>query len=192
MTWPTKKLGEKISFIWRKKYLELFIVIAALGTPILYCSNSQINDYLIFYTLVVILWYSRETMDLKRNSSKELDRLRVEHKTNLRPYLRIQKKTGENKPQLVNVGKGVAVHLRSIYKQGKYEVKLPRITAMAAAPESVAEGLTPLKLGIDFESDQDCIIEILYNDIEGRNYHAVFKRNSDFNDKFEIVEQKEI
>jgi len=63
---------------------------------------------------------------------------------------------------------------------------------MAAAPESVTEGLTPAKLGINFDSDEECMIEIFYNDIEGRNYHVIFKRNSDYNDKFEIVEQKEI
>jgi len=63
---------------------------------------------------------------------------------------------------------------------------------MAAAPGSVTEGLTPARLGINFDSDEECLIEINYNDIERRNYYAAFRRNSDYNDKFEIVEQKEI
>lgn len=180
-----------LDFIWRKKYLWLIFGAGLIGALYLIVTNSSKNDHLIFYTLLVIFWYSRETMDLKQISNKHIDRLRVEHKTNLRPYLRLQKKTGENKLQLVNEGKGIAVNLRSIYKRGKQKVHLPGITAMAAAPGSVTEGLTPARLGIDFDSNEDCLVEIKYNDIEGRNYHAIFKRNSDYNDKFEIVEQRE-
>lgn len=186
-------LKEKMNSIWGKKYLELFFCLALFGSlllKILFWAN--LNELLIFNTLIAILWYSRETMDLKKIASRQVDRLRVEHKTNMRPYLRLQKKEGENKLQLVNEGKGVAVNLRSLYKKGDQEIKLPGITAMAATPNSITEGLTPARLGIDFDSDQDCIVEIKYNDIERRNYHAIFKRNSDYNDKFEIVEQKEI
>ncbi len=92
----------------------------------------------------------------------------------------------------MNEGKGVAVNLRSVYEGGVDSIKLPGITAMAAAPDSVTEGLTPARLGIDFESDVDCSIKIDYNDIEGRNYRVVFKRSSDYNDRFEIIEQKEV
>lgn len=186
-------LVEKINFIWSKKYLSLFLGIALFGSLLLKLfSRASLNDLLLFNTLIAILWYSRETMDLKRIANKQTYHLRIEHKTNLRPYLRLQKKTGENKLQLVNEGKGVAVNLRSIYRKGEHEVQLPGITAMAAAPGSVTEGLTPARLGIDFDSDEDCQIEINCNDIEKRNYRAVFKRNADYNDKFEIVEQREI
>lgn len=189
----TNWLVEKINFIWRKKYLWLFLGIALFGSLLLkLLSRASLNDLLLFNTLIAILWYSRETMDLKRIANKQTDHLRIEHKTNLRPYLRLQKKTGENKLQLVNEGEGVAVNLRSIYKKSGQEVRLPGITAMTAAPNSVTEGLTPARLGINFDSDENCLIEIKYNDIEGRNYHAIFKRNSDYNDKFEIIEQKEI
>lgn len=186
-------LVEKINFTWRKKYLWLFLGLAFFGSLLLWkFLGAKLSDLLIFNTLIAILWYSRETMDLKQISNKQIYHLRVEHKTNLRPYLRLQKKTGENKLQLVNEGKGVAVNLRSLYKKENREVRLPGITAMAAAPNSFTEGLTPARLGIDFDSDEDCLIEINYNDVEGRNYRAVFKRNADYNDKFEITEQKEV
>lgn len=186
-------LVEKINFIWRKKYLWLFTVIALLGSCLLgQFFKANLNDLLLFNTLIAILWYSRETMDLKQISNKQVYHLRKEHKTNLRPYLRLQKKTGENVLQLVNEGKGVAVNLRSVYKKDGHEVQLPGITAMASAPNSFTEGLTPARLGINFDSDENCQIEINYNDVESRNYHAVFKRNADYNDRFEIVEQKEI
>lgn len=179
--------------IWRKKYLHLFTVMAFLGTWLLWqFFKASLSDLLLFNTLVAILWYSRETMDLKQISNKQIYQLRQEYKTNLRPYLRLQKKEGENKLQLVNEGTGVAVNLRSFYKANGNQIKLPGITAMAAKPNSVTEGLTPARLGIDFDSDKNCLIEINYNDIEGRNYHAIFKRNPDYNDKFEILEQKEI
>lgn len=186
-------LIEKINFIWRKKYLWFFVCLGLSGSFVLYrFFKANLNDLLIFNTLVAILWYSRETMDLKQIANKQTNHLRIEHKTNLRPYLRFQKKTGENKLQLVNEGKGVAVNLRSVYKKDGNVIQLPGITAMASAPNSVTEGLTPARVGIDFDCDDDCLIEINYNDVEERNYHAVFKRNPDYNDKFEIVEQKEI
>lgn len=181
-----------LDFIWRKKYLWLLFCVGLISSLYLIITESSKNDHLIFYTLLVIFWYSRETMDLKQISNKQTERLRIEHKTNLRPYLRIQKKEGENKILLVNEGKGVAVNLRSTYKRNNYKVELPGITAMAAAPGSFTEGLTSSKLGINFDSDEECIIEIFFNDIEMRNYHAIFKRNFDYNDKFEIIEQKEI
>lgn len=182
-----------VNNIWRKKYLQLFIAMSLIGSGVLwYFAKASLSDLMLFNTLVAILWYSRETMDLKQISNKQIYQLRQDYKTNLRPYLRLQKKEGENKLQLVNEGTGVAVNLRSFYKANGSQFKLPGITAMAAKPSSVTEGLTPARLGIDFDSDKDCLIEINYNDIEGRNYHAIFKRNPDYNDKFEILEQKEI
>lgn len=188
-----KSMKDRIHNIWRKKYFEFFIMMAIIGSGLFwYFLKASLSDLLLFNTLVAILWYSRETMDLKQISNKQIYQLRQDYKTNLRPYLRLQKKEGENKLQLVNEGKGVAINLRSVYKNDKQKVRLPGITAMAAAPNSVTEGLTPARLGIDFDSDADCLIEINYNDIEWRNYRATFKRNSDYNDKFEILEQKEV
>ena len=186
-------LNGKINYIWSKKYKEFFIVAALLGSVVIkFFFYANLSDFLLFYTLIAVLWYSRETMDLKNISNKQIYHLRVEHKTNMRPYLRLQKKEGENKLQLVNEGKGVAVNLRSFYKKQGKEIILPGITAMAAAPNSVTEGLSPARLGINLDSVEDYKIEIKYRDIEGRNYHAIFKRNSDYNDKFDIFEQKEV
>lgn len=183
---------EKIYFIWRKKYLELFLVITAIGTFILPFFQSKLNDFLIFYTLVVLLWYTRETMDLKRNSNKELDRLRIEHKTNLRPYLRLQK-GGNRGLILVNEGKGVAVNLRPTYKGYGTTREFLRIPAMAAAPGSVTESFVPRDPDLDLDpSVAQFSIEVSYNDIEKRNYLAVFNSNSLFNDGFEIIKQEEV
>ena len=142
------------------------------------------SGWILWFTAFVITRYTKETYYLKKLAQKE-------NITSIRPYLRIQKKPGENRLQLVNEGKGVAVNLRSIYKKGNQRIQLPGITAMAVAPESMTEGLSPSKLGIDFDSDDDCSIEIDYEDIEGRRYFAIFKRNTDYNDKFEIVVQRE-
>ncbi len=193
MTWPTKKLGEFVNFIWRKKYPETFVAIAIVGTLVFPCLGAKLNDFLIFYTLLAVLWYTRETMDLKRNSNKELYYLRVEHKTNLKPYLRLQ--AGGNRGLiLVNEGKGVAVNLRPKYKSnigGNRD--LLKIPAMAAAPNSVTESFVPK--GSDLELNPNLLgftIEIAYNDIEGRNYLVVFKSNPLFNDGFEIIKQEEV
>ena len=191
-----KKLEQFFSLVWGKKYLGFFMFIAFLGSGLIIIIKSSLtsslNDILLFNTLVVIFWYSRETMELKHIANKQVSHLRTEHKTNMRPYLRLQKKEGENKLQLVNEGKGVAVNLRSVYEKDRVKTQMPGITAMAAAPNSMTEGLSPARLGIDFESEDECLIEIKYRDIEGRNYRGVFKRNSEYNDKFEIIEQKEV
>lgn len=147
--------------------------------------DTFLQGWILWFTSFVLVRYTKETYWLKNLAQKQ-------NITSIRPYLRLQKKTGENKLQLVNEGKGVAVNLQSVYKNNNQDEQLPYITAMAAAPNSVTEGLTPARLGINFDSDEDCLIEIKYKDIEARNYHAIFKRNSDYNDKFEIMEQKEI
>lgn len=185
-------LIEKINFIWRKKYLELFLFLAMIGTLTMFFFQPKLNDFLIFYTLIAILWYTRETMDLKRNSNKELYYLRVEHKTNLRPYLRLQK-GGTRGLILVNEGKGIAVNLKPIYKSGLIKRNFLKVSAMASAPGSITESFVPPNLGAELDpSVTNFIIEITYNDIEKRNYLATFKSNTLFNDGFEIVDQKEI
>lgn len=146
--------------------------------------KDAIQSLILWFTAFVIVRYTKETYYLKKLAQKQ-------NITSIRPYLRLQKKAGENKLQLVNEGKGIAVNLRSVYKKVDQKVSLPSITAMAAAPGSFTEGLTPTRLGIDFDSDADCSIEIDHEDIEGRKYYVIFKRNADYNDKFEIVEQKE-
>lgn len=146
--------------------------------------TTTLQVWVLWFTAFIILRYTKETYYLKKLAQKQ-------NITSIRPYLRLQKKTGENKLQLVNEGKGVTVNLRSVYKKDNQQTQLPHITAMAAAPNSVTEGLTPSSLGIDFDSDEDCLIEIEYEDIEGRQYYVIFKRNADYNDKFEIVKQQE-
>ncbi len=193
MTWLTKKVEEQIGFIWRKKYLETLFAASIIGTPVLFYLCSRVSDFLIFYTLLAILWYTRETMDLKRNSSKELYHLRVEHKTNLRPYLRLQS-GGQRGLILVNEGKGVAVNLRPVYESGTSGTRdLLKVPAMAAAPNSVTESFVPKGFALNLNPNLvQFTIEIAYNDIEGRNYLAVFKSNPLFNDGFEIIKQEEV
>src|SRR6266404_4823371 len=166
--WPV----EKINFIWRKKYKQTFIIVGIVGTPILYFLCASISDYLLFYTLVVIFWYSRETMDLKQIANKQTQHLRIEHKTNLRPYLRLQK-GGMRGLILVNEGKGVAVNLKSEYKGYGVTREFLKIPAMAAAPQSKTESFVPQNSDLDLDpSVTEFTIEITYNDIENRNYRA--------------------
>ena len=191
-----EKLGEfmlKINYLWRKKYLWLFLSISLVGTLMLgLLFKAKLNELLVFNTLIVIFWYSRETMDLKRISNKQIERLRIEHKTNLRPYLRLQK-GGERGLILVNEGKGVAVNLRPVYKNDGETREFLKVPAMAAAPGSITESFIPKDLGLELDpSVAEFTIEIAYNDIEKRNYLAVFKSNTLFNDGFEIIEQKEV
>lgn len=192
----TKKLEEiklKIIYFWKKKYLWIFLGISLLGSLLLrFLFEAKLNDLLIFNTLIVIIWYSRETMDLKQISNKQIDRLRIEHKTNLRPYLRLQK-GGNTGLILVNEGKGIAVNLRPVYKSNNQKRELLKIPAMSSSPGSITESFVPKNSGLELDpSAKEFTIEIAYNDIEKRNYLAVFKSNTLFNDGFEIIKQEEI
>lgn len=184
----------EIDFLWRKKYIWLILYLAILGALIINIFlKVTLNDYLVYFTFWVVFWYSRETMDLKQISNKQTEHLRIEHKTNLRPYLRLQK-GGERGLILVNEGKGVAVNLRPIYKNdGGVTREFLQIPAMAAAPGSWTESFVPIGFDLGLNpSIGNFTVEINYNDIEERNYYVVFKSNPLFNDGFEIIRQEEI
>jgi len=183
-------MKNKISFIWQKKYKEALVLIAVIGSIIMglfFCAS--LNEILLFITLVVIFWYSRETMDLKQISNKQINHLRIEHKTNLRPYLRLQK-GGNTGLILVNDGKGVAVNLRPMYK-GAVSKEFLRIPAMSVS--GVTQSFVSKYLGLELNPVKaNFNIEIAYKDIENRNYIAIFKSNPLFNDGFEILKQEEV
>jgi hypothetical protein len=186
------RIGSKVDILWRKKYLKVLVVLAVFGTPALVLMSRDINSILVFYTLIAIIWYSRETMDLKRISNKQFDLLRIEHKTSLRPYLRLQKETSSSLI-LVNEGKGVAVNLKTAYISNSIRKELLAVPAMSASPGSLTRSFIPRDLGLELDPyKEEFTVEIFYNDIEGRNYKAVFRSNTLFNDGFEIVKQEEV
>lgn len=179
-------MKEKINFIWQKKYKEALALIAIIGSIIIFFCSS-FDNVLLFVTLVVVFWYSRETMDLKQISNKQVDHLRKEHKTNLRPYLRLQSE--DNSLVLINDGKGVAVNLEPTYK-GSTDKNFLRIPAMSIG--GVTRSFVPMHFGMELNPKiNDYTVEIKYKDVENRNYIAVFKSNSLFNDGFEIIRQEE-
>ncbi len=181
-----------IDYLWRKEYLAILFFLATLITIALILFGANLSDFILSYTGIVILWYTRETMDLKKISNKELVELRKQSITGIRPYLRLQKKAGENRLQLVNEGKGVAVNLKPVYKSDSEEKEMLKIPAMAAAPNSITESFAPARLGLELDpSSNSFTVEIKYEDIEKRKYVAIFKSNIEFNDGFEIVKQTE-
>ena len=186
------KISSFMNYAWKKRYLRLFFGVAIIGTAVLVALSAKLSDYLLFYTLVVVFWYSRETMDLKQISNKQVERSRTEHKTNLRPYLRLQK-GGERGLILVNEGKGIAVNLRPVYKSKEVIREFLKIPAMAAAPNSITQSFVPRGFGSELDPGIASFeVEVKFNDIEKRNYIAVFKSNNLFNDGFEIHKQEEI
>jgi hypothetical protein len=179
----------------------IFGAIVVLGSFLL----SHFNNYIIqlltiiilYLTLLAIVWYSWETRQLKIETRRmrkwaEADNflLKKQNKTNIRPYLRLQKIEGVNgKLRLVNEGKGVAVSLELGYKKGRNKVGEGSITAMAAAPSS----WTDIHKGeISLDPKDGCSIDVRYKDIEGHNYMAIFMVDTSFNDGFEIAKQEEV
>ncbi len=102
-----------IDHAWRKEYKTLFIALALIISPFILAFESGVNDLLIFYTLVALLWYARETMDLKDISNKQIKELRKSEMNKFLPILRPLESNdlypdGSCYVGFRNIGKGIA------------------------------------------------------------------------------------
>ncbi len=86
---------KKLNYLWKKKYVNLLFAIggllsfALLFTQVIWLKKlpnygSYVSDYLLLWTGIIIIWYTRETRDLKRISNKQLEESR---KTRLNDFL---------------------------------------------------------------------------------------------------------
>lgn len=187
-----KKLGQiilKISYLWRKKYLLLFFGASLLGTLLFWrFFEANLNDLLIFNTLIAILWYSRETMDLKRNSNKEIKMLREAEMNKMMPILlfregaRLHKDGNLSDFQIRNIGSGVAkdikVILASVEVEGNFN--LAPVDSRQIKVENHKENIVDsIK-----QSPNKIYMEIRYKDIYERRFRTVeiiFTRDNDGN-----------
>lgn len=99
--------------LWRKEYKTLFVTLALITSPFILVFGGGINELLLFYTLVALLWYARETMDLKNISNKEIVELRKSEMNKFLPIIVPDinsdiLKNGRTYIAITNIGKGIA------------------------------------------------------------------------------------
>jgi len=174
--------------------------------------NEFITAFILWFTAVVVLDYTKETHDLKENSVRQIHESRKQYDYEMSPYLRLQW-VGSSASifQIVNDGKGIAVNVEfepfsfiDDKEKSTFKIKSrPLIVGghgySDIGREEIIEGYKGL-LGKDSsfygylgsKIDLGFFIQVKYKDFEGHSYIAVFKSNPNYNDKFEIVEQKRI
>ena len=155
-----------------------------------------INSILIFLTLLAIIWYSWETLQLKKEAQKQ-------NKTSIQPYLSLLiwfDKARREKLLIRNVGKGIATRVsfklldwKGGYAVGGFDKGFKFYIIPALTPKgSTTSFLDAHRHFSPVLGDKENYYSLLvsYLDIEGNYYYAIFKTNLDYNDKFEIIEQK--
>ncbi len=171
-------------------YIFLFLIFIFSIIDFLYCKFFLIilANLLLFWTLIVIFWYSYETLRLRRESQKQ-------NVTSIRPYLNLYWSKSRQKLIIRNIGKGIAVGVsvklldypKDFYYDQAIFHKVLALSSGGGETGNFTDShrlLSPMS-GISYS------IEVLFTDMEGNHYRAIFKTNTDYNDKFEIIEQKE-
>jgi|SRR3989344_6444066 len=192
----TRGMG-KIIFKWLNFLIPaiiLFIFIVSLD-PLL----MSIADKILLITFFALVWYAWETMNLRKEAQKQTNFL-------LTPYLRLQwNEDGIKNPeiqtplQLINIGQGVAQTIefqKCTINQSNVGIK--SITAMSSGisgGSSVTQlqyqnEINPASPPILKDFSDNIEVEIFYKDIENNEYLAKMMSNNNFNDGFQILEQR--
>jgi hypothetical protein len=194
---------------WDKEYRKWCFAIGAIGGGLVwYWSN--LNNSLIFVTAILILWYTRETYDLKRISNKQLIETRKQIDLQLRPYLRLQWDSGGNQDvfDVVNEGEGLAIDvtfsLMTFYDQdvkSEYQIMSRPLIAKSKPtiittdelnnPANIVKGVS-IKGYLNDKLVDGFTIKVNYFDTENRKYRAIFSADTSYNDRFRIVKQGRI
>lgn len=154
--------------------------------------NEKINLCILWFTALMIFWYSYETLRLRKESQKQ-------NTTSIRPYLSLLWRGEKREMVIRNIGKGVAVDVdvklleypRDLvgFDKGFVFLKIPALTPGGSTTEFLDNHrhFWPV-MGSEEESFYSLVFS--FSDIEGNPYYAIFKANIGYNDKFEIIEQK--
>lgn len=169
--------------LWALVSLGIAITYRVFADSEVFNLNDLLSFEVFWFTAFVITRYTKETFYLKKLAQEQ-------NITNIRPYLRLQWQT-DSILVLVNEGQGVAVALKPEYRANEQVTKLLEITAMAAAPNSSTTSFIPKGFDMPNPETHSYEIKIRYQDIESRRYVARFKTNVNFNDKFQIITQRE-
>ena len=146
---------------------------------------ASLSDKILFATFLALLWYARETKEMRKETMKQTD-------FEMRPYLRLQwleNNTNNEIFQIVNDGRGVAVNV--IFKKFKIGDKF---ISIKNRPVISSKGWSNINLE-EFKGNEEYIVQninketeiiVNYKDLENHKYKVIFSYDESYNDKFKI------
>jgi len=112
-SWNTK-ISKYSSFLWKKKYRAIIFRIWIIGLILIIFSDyiirtvvsienitfgEKINSIFIFSTGIIVLWYTRETFDIKNIQNKQIKEVRKDRYLSKMPMIRMLKASIEPIPE---------------------------------------------------------------------------------------------
>lgn len=155
----------------------MLIATTFLGSLLLTWIKGSLNDFLIFYTLIALLWYSWETMDLKRNSTKEIELIRQAEMNKMMPILvfregaRLHSDGNLSAFQIRNIGSGIAKDIKVILSSVDIEENFN--LAPGESRQINIEGHRENVVDAIKQSPPEINMEIRYKDIYERRFRTV-------------------
>jgi hypothetical protein len=180
-------------FLWRKRYKQSLIIICFIGVVLIIyseqiikyffpeISNIKINDKIsaifVWITAVIVFWYSRETLDLKEITRKNLDYERA-------PYVIFNCEKDKFRCYLKNVGRGLArnVKIDDITLYGNYGFNVYGISLMAPFKTIIESGMSNYTY-FNFS------VVLLTSGDEGKILHKEVKHFDNDKDKFDFIRE---
>ena len=194
-------------------YLLVTVIIVVCYNGGLLTLNELISAFILWFSAVVVLVYTKETYDMKGNSDRTLKEMRKQSEYERMPFFRIQWTDLNGEViQIINEGKGIALDLA--FKPIKFsDSDLKSEFTFKSRPAVASKGVSVVSLdelwdgytGFFNRKSGDNLKHYLfqclargfkvtanYNDIVGGKYQAVFQADTNYNDKFRIIEQRRI
>lgn len=100
------RIKERLSFLWRKKYRSIIFWIGVFGVIFIFFSDyfvmmvisidnitfsEKLTMAIFFLTGLIILWYTRETFDMKNIQNKQIKEVRKDRYLSKMPMIRMLK-----------------------------------------------------------------------------------------------------
>lgn len=201
-----------LDFLWRKRYKQSIVIICFIGISLIVyseqiikyffneISNITINDkfsaIFVWITAVIVFWYSKETLDLKDITRKNLDYERA-------PFVILNYEKDKSLFYFKNIGRGIA---KNIYmdkitnsENGDSFLVAPRKTIIEPKgghthfilmwDSDIAKGFGNENEGnkmmeMLLKKQSEILIRINYENISGQKYYTKmsFKKLDDSND----------
>ncbi|MBI5906603.1 hypothetical protein HY857_00940 [Candidatus Saccharibacteria bacterium] len=180
----------------RKLYRKWYLLLGLLLVYPFLLQFYGIQEFILAETFVALLWYAKETYDIKQNSNKQIKEARKQTYLNTRPFMRINWDNDEHKAIfVVNEGGGVAVDLTIEFLSDNKVKEAQSRPVMSTGPQSVTRidyrdfGLTDGTFNEQFSPLKNQYeISMKYKDLVNNSYEQVFNTDASYNDRYKVIE----
>lgn len=158
---------------------SLVLPVLVYGAAIAYVyvkDQSNLQNWAVVLTGLVVIWYTWETRELRIASYLQIE-------SQVRPYVVLQQENGAF--QVTNFGNGVALHTRLdsivVSEEHQFEIRFPKAVAVLRPGESAEVEARSYKSGKDAgvsfnahidpqHANQELDVTLHFDDIELKNY----------------------